>query len=390
MAASLAHAGARAWRHAAEVRAEAQDLLGGRYPRFVTAARGATLHGEVPVFVFHSLEPASFEEQLGFLAANGYRTVDCDGFLRILSGEAPADRTVMLTIDDGRASVWTWGFPLLKKYGMTAVVFLIPGQIPEAGAVSPNLDDVREGRVPAGSLASRDPELMSWAEVEAMAASGLVDFQSHTLHHHKVPTGPRVTDFVRVGGPPPYDVPLPAGSATEDRRQLVGTPIFEADSLMSGRTVFVPDADLVASCREAAANGAQGDELRDIVRKYGERHGALGRLEGEAATSRRVLENLRASRRAIEERLGRPARHLCYPYTIGSALSVRLSREAGYASNFWGVLPGRRSNRPGDDPFHAVRLKNDFIHRLPGQGRRPLGSILIDKVRRRASGGAVY
>jgi hypothetical protein len=227
-----------------------------------------------------------------------------------------------------------------------------------------------------------------------MAASGLIDFQSHTLHHHKVPVGPRVLDFVGPDGPPPYDLPLPSGTATDDRLRLLGTPIFEADSLMSGRPQFLPDPDLVEACRETAAKVSGGEReraLRNVVRQHRERHGAPGRLEGGETTAGRILEDLRTSRLAIEERLpGRQVRHLCYPYTIGSALSLQLSKEAGYASNFWGVLPGRRSNRRGDDPFRTVRLKNDFIHRLPGEGRRALGSILTDKVRRRASGGAVY
>jgi hypothetical protein len=93
----------------------------------------------------------------------------------------------------------------------------------------------------------------------------------------------------------------------------------------------------------------------------------------------------------IEERLpGHRVRHLCLPYTIGSAQAVRAAREVGYATCFWGVLPDRSSNRPGEDPYRCPRLKADYICRLPGRGRRSLAAVLTHKLRRRVSGLPVY
>ena len=43
---------------------------------------------------------------------------------------------------------------------------------------------------------------MNWAEIRELHNSGHVDFQSHTLHHHLVPTSERIFDFVN----PQYDV----------------------------------------------------------------------------------------------------------------------------------------------------------------------------------------
>jgi peptidoglycan/xylan/chitin deacetylase (PgdA/CDA1 family) len=42
------------------------------------------------------------------------------------------------------------------------------------------------------------------------------------------------------------------------------------------------------------------------------------------------------------------------------------ARGAGYTSCCLGVKPGRRTNRPGDDPLTTVRLPTDYIHRLSG------------------------
>ena len=46
-----------------------RDIGLGRYPDFVTG--GPLARGDVPVFVFHSLEPESFGRQLRYLAEKG-------------------------------------------------------------------------------------------------------------------------------------------------------------------------------------------------------------------------------------------------------------------------------------------------------------------------------
>lgn len=377
-----------------EAGAEAAQFFAGRYPDFVTAARPESLEGEIPVFVFHSIEPVEFEAQLRHLKENGYRTLDCATLLRCMTGEERiGSRSVMLTIDDGRASVWTHGFPLLKKYGMTAVVFLIPGLMREGGAPRPTLEDVWEKRLAPGSLKDPDPDLMTWAEVAAMAKSGAADFQSHTLHHHKTPVGPEILGAVP---PPPspaiYDIPVAPREedivGPDARDALTGSPIFAANSPMAGGPIFRPDPDFLDECRAEPGPLA---EIRRRARDYEARHGALGGFLSKDAALAEIARSLRTSREIIRERLdGAPVEHLCYPYTIGSTASARLSREAGYKSNFWGLLPENPINRRGDDPFRITRLKGDFVQRLPGRGRKGLGGIFFDKINRRLSGRPVY
>jgi hypothetical protein len=104
-----------------------------------------------------------------------------------------------------------------------------------------------------------------------------------------------------------------------------------------------------------------------------------------------VRHDLARSRALIDGALGGSAcRHLCYPYTEGSPAAVRLSREVGFLSNFWGIVPGRAGNRRGDDPFHIPRLKGDYLERLPGIGRKSLAAIIGTKIRRRLAGGPVH
>jgi len=65
-----------------------RDILRGRYPPFVTG--GPLPRGDVPVFVFHSLEPGPFARKLGHLADNGYQTLSSAEYLDVLTGARPA------------------------------------------------------------------------------------------------------------------------------------------------------------------------------------------------------------------------------------------------------------------------------------------------------------
>jgi Polysaccharide deacetylase len=393
-------------RHLEEMRNEADCLRRGCYPSFVAAPSPDLDPDDVPVFVFHTIEPQEFEEQLGYLADNGYQTLDCAAFWAGLTAVAEvAPKSVLLTIDDGRTSVWSHGLPLLRKYGMKAVVFLIPGYVREAASLAPTLEDVWAGRSRPDTLASRDPELMSWSEIEAAAATGLIDFQSHTLYHHRVPISGRIVDHISPQTSDAlFDLPIALGQeeqlCADGVEGMLGAPIYENDSLMAGRAVYRPDPRLAEACidyvrrtggRAFFESSGWRRELEQLARAWREDHDDRGGFDNDDAVAHELTKGLRRARLLIEQRLpGTEVRHLCYPYTIGSDAAIRASREAGYLTNFWGVLPDRRSNRPGDDPYHCPRLKGDYLQRLPGRGRVTLAGIMVRKIGRRVLAKPVY
>lgn len=95
-------------------------------------------------------------------------------------------------------------------------------------------------------------------------------------------------------------------------------------------------------------------------------------------------QDMRLAREILEARLGSGVRHLAFPMYDGTDEAIRIGRGIGYQSFWWGVLPGRPTNFPlgrggsrVDDPAdHIVRISAEFLRRLPGEGRIPLGSIL--------------
>jgi hypothetical protein len=376
---------------------EFKRLLTGQYPAFVRERSPAVRAGELPVFVGHSIHAARFEARLRFLRDNGYQTATASEYVSWLAGDAELpDRTVVLTIDDARSSVWTVAAPLLERYGMLATLFMIPGYTPD-GPVRP-----QQGDASAESAGDGDPEPMRWAELRAMQERGLAELQSHTRYHRKVPISTRVVDFLHPGyRRATYDTPLPPGYeerlASEGQESLWGMPIFESDSLLSGRPLFLPDETVLEDCMRFV--GREGGSAFFARRSWREELGAVllrsaggertpGRfVEGERLRER-IVDDLVASRRQIEVKLPEArVSLLCYPYGIGSPLAVECARAAGFSGTFALARTGRSANRRGDQPIDLVRVKDDYILRLPGNDRAPLHRIMFEKVDRRLRTG---
>jgi peptidoglycan/xylan/chitin deacetylase (PgdA/CDA1 family) len=87
-----------------------------------------------------------------------YDVVDLDDLLAWREGRRTFSRTpCAITFDDGWADNYTNAFPLLKRYGMPATIFLITSEV---------------GR----------PEFVTWQQVHEMERAG-IRFGSHTVNH---------------------------------------------------------------------------------------------------------------------------------------------------------------------------------------------------------------
>jgi peptidoglycan/xylan/chitin deacetylase (PgdA/CDA1 family) len=376
-----------------------RDLLLRRYPPFVTG--GELAPDEIPVFVFHGAEPASFSRKLAHLADNAYVTLSADEYVAVLRGERPAPaRGVVLTFDDGRGSFWTVAAPLLRRQGMKAVVFLVPGRVPSRpGPLAPTLDDLDAGRAPAPAVLSRDEgdgPLLTWQEVEALARTGLFDFQSHTLRHARVHTRPQLAGFVTPAsrrGYAAFDQPL----LREGDRDLVGeeaplgAPLLRSAPRTSEEARFFEDPGIRDACvSEVAASGGEGFFLRSdwerrLRRLFG-RTRVVGRVETPQEGAEAIRTELADARRLIQERTGKPVVHLCYPWHVAGPTARRLAAEAGYETAFCGKIPGVPVTRRGGDLRAIARIGEDYVELLPGRGRATLAEVLRRKWARRFEG----
>jgi peptidoglycan/xylan/chitin deacetylase (PgdA/CDA1 family) len=377
-----------------------RDLALGRYPDFVTG--GALPRGDIPVFVFHSVEPKSFARKLRHLARNHYRSLTLEEYYRVLLGScAPPDRAVLLTFDDGRGSLWSVGLPLLKRHGMHGVVFLVPGRMrSRSGPPLPTWEDVEAGQAKAEHVLAREKEepLLTWEEVEIMARSGPLEFQSHTLSHSLVHVAPQVAGFAspaRRHGYDAFDQPLieAGGRDLLGEEVALGTPLLRSQPRTSEALRFFEDA----SCRQAsvaavAAHGAAGFFLQRgwerTLRALVDERLIRGRLETPAERTAAIHRELAESKRLIEQRTNAPVVHLCYPWHTSGPTARALAREVGYRTAFSGKVRGLDLTRAGGDPHLIARLSEDYVELLPGDGRATLSAVLQGKWARRFGAGA--
>jgi peptidoglycan/xylan/chitin deacetylase (PgdA/CDA1 family) len=132
---------------------------------------------DVPILMYHyvstpprdadayrldlSVTPGEFEDQLGWLRAQGYQTIHLrDLVFHLTRGWPLPEKPVILTFDDGYRDHYTYAFPLLKRYGYVGTFFLLTSVIDNG-----------------------DPAYLTWDMVEEMHRAGM-EVQPHGYHHY--------------------------------------------------------------------------------------------------------------------------------------------------------------------------------------------------------------
>lgn len=128
----------------------------------------------IPILGYHRIGPArpdhvptvsaaAFERQLGWLARWRYRVIALGGLMDHLEGSRPMPRrSVVITFDDGYEETCTVAWPILKRFGFPATVFVTPAEVGTEG-------------------------FATWEQLSRMAADGL-SIGSHTMHHCYLPS----------------------------------------------------------------------------------------------------------------------------------------------------------------------------------------------------------
>ncbi len=134
-----------------------------------------------------AVDETTLAEFFAWLQAADYHPVSLQQIIDARAGGPPLPpRAVLLTFDDGYASTYEKAFPLLRHFGYPAVVALVTQWMaqPEGATL------VASGlQVP--QLAPRG-EFLNWDQVREMAASGLIEFASHSDGMHAgIPGNPQ-------------------------------------------------------------------------------------------------------------------------------------------------------------------------------------------------------
>ena len=100
----------------------------------------------VPVLMHHhvsnspgmiTVSPENFESQIAWLARTGWTSLTLDQYAGFLAGKPVPRKSIVITFDDGYLDNWVYAHPILQKYGMHAVVFVVTGWMHE-GPIRPH------------------------------------------------------------------------------------------------------------------------------------------------------------------------------------------------------------------------------------------------------------
>ena len=313
-----------------------------------------------------------FEGQMRILKERGWTTITLDElYAHMATGASVPEKPIVLTFDDGYRDNYVHAFPILKKYGHRAVIWMSTDFVDPRTDLPPTLEDVWSKRVGMDELDARG--YLSWAEMRRMVESGLVEIQSHAKTHTWYFSGPRIIDFHRPDGMDGYRAPMwlewnmfpgeKYRSMHERRGERIpyGTPIFEYGKSFAVRRYFEDPGLTGRLAAFVGENGGAGffaragwrEKLEAVARDYGPRS---DRFETEDDYRSRVMAELVESRRTIEAALGTPVRFLCWP---GGALddAVRaMAEEAGYIATTSLFGDPVRKNIFGEDAREINRI----------------------------------
>ena len=123
----------------------------------------------VPILCYHRfgktcktnlcISERTFAKQMEYLKNNGYHTIHLSELMEFLNYKtAIPSKSVIITLDDGYRSIYEFAYPLLKRYGYTATLFIYTDFIEASG------------------------NALSWKQLRELKAAGF-EIGSHSLSH---------------------------------------------------------------------------------------------------------------------------------------------------------------------------------------------------------------
>lgn len=295
--------------------------------------------GGVPVLAYHSVtrqgswlpwsheysvSPVTFERHIEILLKSGCHVIRTLDLVHARRSRIPLPaRSVVIHLDDGYLDNWVAAFPILKRYGVPATLFVSLDFIEPGDTPRPTVEDVEAGRC-------REEDVqwggyLNWAELRLLQASGLVDIEAHGTDHGRVETGPRIIGTVS-----------PENWRREAWLQWRAIPGNKSGWIRYEHPPCVP----------------YGSPIKENSPALAARSWSLGTLESEEEYASRVRMVLRQSREVLGKELDKEVRIFCWPY--GS--TTKKAREFAESLGYWATSGGEGENRPGEDPTIISRI----------------------------------
>jgi len=153
-------------------------------PTLIPTATPVPLVGyclNVPVLMYHHIQPdaeaqargqralsidsGQFDLQMSYLISRGYSVISAKQLADALISHAGLpQKSIVVTMDDGYSDIYSYAYPILQKYHITASLM-----------------------IPTGLLGGAD--YMSWGQLEEMVHSGLAYVIDRTWSHYAITHG---------------------------------------------------------------------------------------------------------------------------------------------------------------------------------------------------------
>jgi len=335
---------------------------------------------EVPAVTYHSIADhydhpwnflsipvRLFDRQLRYLKRKGFHTITLYEVSEYLKhGATLPPNAVVLTFDDGYLDNWVFVYPLLKKYGMKATLFVATDFVDPRNLHRPNIEAVW-----SGITSMEDLEwwgYLSWEELREMCQSGIIDVQSHSRTHTWHFSGDKIVDFHHPGD---FYFWLSWNARPDDKytwlnqefREWVpwGTPVYEhSQALLTKRYHEDPGFTQTLVDHVQRRGGTAffnqpvwKDELFEVATQYRSTHPSKGFFESEADYLRRVRDEMNDSKETIERVLDKRIDFFCWPSgDFTESLHRMAIEECDYLAT---VTTERKPNRFGNDPSKIDR-----------------------------------
>jgi peptidoglycan/xylan/chitin deacetylase (PgdA/CDA1 family) len=157
----------------------------------------------------HVVHPDDFEVQMRWLRDTSHEFLRLDDVVELYAGRrTPPERCVVLTFDDGRAGVLRHAAPILARYELRAMLYVVT--------------DWLDGQRPSADH-EHYSEFLGWEDLAEVQQAG-IEIGSHTLSHrnlkrlpeeeaeHEIRASRRILED-RLGQPVPH-FSFPKGRAT--------------------------------------------------------------------------------------------------------------------------------------------------------------------------------
>ena len=148
----------------------------------------------LPILMYHhvspnpglvTVSPSMFREHIQALAEAGWRSAGLDEVERFYRGEALPAKTCVITFDDGYLDNYVHAHPVLREFGMKAVLFVVTAWLGDGPARADKEIATPDHNRCKALIGEGNPDavVVRWSEVEAMIDAGTFEFHSHTHTH---------------------------------------------------------------------------------------------------------------------------------------------------------------------------------------------------------------